>query len=88
MRQPYNDKREVFDISDLQSLDPVEHFRAWFLEAVKVSKEKQLEPNAMAVATASKYVHVPMYKNLFKSVQCYTVSVIILSYYNCTLIFY
>ncbi|KAL3832607.1 hypothetical protein ACJMK2_024238 [Sinanodonta woodiana] len=52
MRKPYHSTEDVFDIDHLISLDPLQQFNAWLHEACK--DKTILEPNAMALATATK----------------------------------
>ena len=58
MRHPYHGIDTTFDLEDLKSRDPMQQFETWFEDARKV-KEIQ-EANAMALATASKYVKMPL----------------------------
>ena len=52
MRQPYHDRRNIFDLKNLMAKEPYGQFKAWFGEACKTSGI--LEPNAMTIATATK----------------------------------
>lgn len=52
MRHPYHSTGNVFDESDLVSKEPFGNFRHWF-EATR-KEPRILEPNAMALATATK----------------------------------
>ncbi|XP_045170111.2 pyridoxine-5'-phosphate oxidase-like isoform X2 [Mercenaria mercenaria] len=52
MRQPYHRTDSTFDVIDLASKDPMKQFEAWFEDTCK-DKLVQ-EPNAMALATASR----------------------------------
>lgn len=56
MRKPYRHDSDIFDIKDLVSRDPITQFDCWFQEACKQPDIK--EPNAIALATASRYVFV------------------------------
>lgn len=55
MRIRYKDKSETFLESHLVSKEPSGQFKAWFDEACE--RKEILEPNAMCLATASKYVN-------------------------------
>ena len=52
MRKAYRDDRDIFDICDLKSHDPMTQFGEWFKEAVE--KVGAMEANAMSVATATR----------------------------------
>ncbi|XP_052246995.1 pyridoxine-5'-phosphate oxidase-like [Dreissena polymorpha] len=52
IRHPYHGIENVFDISHLASRDPLLQFTAWF-DQIRENKAVE-EPNAMAVATATK----------------------------------
>ena len=52
MRKPYLTSKDIFDVEHLKSREPVEQFRHWFDEAA--ATEGILEPNTMALATATK----------------------------------
>jgi pyridoxamine 5'-phosphate oxidase len=54
MRIKYKDKKELFLEKDLDSKEPIGQFKAWFEDAKKTPGI--LEPNAMCLATASKYL--------------------------------
>ena len=54
MRKPYRHDSDVFDMKDLTSGDPITQFSSWFQEACQNPDIK--EPNAIALATASRYV--------------------------------
>ena len=54
MRKPYNSPGNTFDITNLVSYEPFGNFQHWFDEACKC--DKILEPNSMALATATKWV--------------------------------
>ncbi|ESO92657.1 hypothetical protein LOTGIDRAFT_162578 [Lottia gigantea] len=51
IRHPYLSKSDIFDIKDLHSKNPFQQFNKWFEDASQSSNI--LEPNAMALATAS-----------------------------------
>ena len=55
MRHPYHGINCTFDLDDLRSGDPVKQFEDWFEDARKVKDIH--EANAMALATATKYVY-------------------------------
>jgi len=57
MRHPYHSTGNVFDESDLVSKEPFGNFRHWF-EATR-KEPRILEPNAMALATATKSASLP-----------------------------
>ena len=68
MRVGYNaDKQAAFDVAQLVAKEPFANFRRWF-DAVRQSKAV-LEPNAMCLATASKYVN--SYGFLFAVLICW-----------------
>lgn len=52
MRHPYHGIDYTFDIKDLASKDPVKQFEAWFADMC--NDKRVQEPNAMALATATK----------------------------------
>ena len=53
MRKPYKGAQDAFDIGDLvPSKCPIEQFTKWFDEAA--ASPEIIEPNAMAIATATK----------------------------------
>ncbi|XP_060568697.1 pyridoxine-5'-phosphate oxidase-like [Ruditapes philippinarum] len=52
MRHPYHGIDFKFDMSDLASRDPIKQFEAWF-EDIRKNKKVE-EPNAMALATATR----------------------------------
>ena len=54
LRVPYKEKHEVFDFDHLASKDPFVQFKCWFDEALGNDGIK--EPNAVALATATKYL--------------------------------
>lgn len=54
MRIRYKDKDETFLEKHLVSKEPFGQFKAWFEEAC--TRKEILEPNAMCLATATKYV--------------------------------
>lgn len=54
MRIKYKDKSETFLENHLVSKEPFGQFKAWFDEAC--TRKEILEPNAMCLATATKYV--------------------------------
>ena len=56
MRHPYHGMNFTFDTDDLSSRDPIKQFEAWFEDARKLKEVH--EPNAMALATATKYENI------------------------------
>lgn len=52
MRLPYRSAHDVFDVGDLVSREPFKQFTSWFDEASNAPDIG--EPNAMALATATK----------------------------------
>lgn len=54
MRIKYKDKNDTFLEKHLVSKEPFGQFKAWFDEAC--TRKEILEPNAMCLATTSKYV--------------------------------
>ena len=54
MRHPYHGIDSIFDLEHLKSGDPIQQFENWFEDARKIKEIH--EPNAMALATATKYV--------------------------------
>lgn len=57
MRQRYHSTGSCFDECDLVSQEPFGNFQHWFEEACK--EPRILEPNAMALATATKLATLP-----------------------------
>jgi len=55
MRIAYKGKEEAFTEDQLVAKEPFGQFDAWFSEAAKIASIE--EPNAMALATATKYVN-------------------------------
>ncbi|XP_052813485.1 pyridoxine-5'-phosphate oxidase-like isoform X2 [Mya arenaria] len=52
MRKSYHDADSIFDVNDLSSRNPMKQFEAWFND---ICAHKSIEePNAMAIATATK----------------------------------
>lgn len=56
MRIKYKDKSETFTEDALKSKEPFGQFEAWFNEARNTPGV--LEPNAMCLATATKWVNI------------------------------
>lgn len=54
MRIKYKDKNDTFLEKHLVSKEPFGQFKVWFEEAC--TRKEILEPNAMCLATATKYV--------------------------------
>jgi pyridoxamine 5'-phosphate oxidase len=52
IRVPYRSPNDSFDLSDLKSKDPIEHFQYWFEYILKNKLSK--EPNAVCIATCTK----------------------------------
>lgn len=69
MRIKYKDKDDTFLEKHLVSKEPFGQFKAWFEEAC--SRKEILEPNAMCLATVSRYV-----------ILCYTLLIICLNHTN------
>jgi len=58
MRMPYNGTNEQFDVKDLISKEPFGNFQHWLEQACSCSSV--YEPNAMALATATALVLLPV----------------------------
>lgn len=65
MRQAYNSANQFFDEADLVSKEPFGNFRHWFEAASK--QLGILEPNSMALATATKLVFLNVDISILKS---------------------
>ena len=59
MRIKYNDKSDTFTEDHLSSKEPFGQFKAWF--DVACNTPTILEPNAMLLGTATKFVLTPKF---------------------------
>ena len=59
MRKAYRGEQEVFDVDKLVSCEPFANFQNWFDQACKT--DGILEANAMALATATKFLKSYLY---------------------------
>ena len=54
MRKPYHGDSDIFDAGQLVAKEPIANFAAWYGQACETPSI--LKPNAMSLATATKYV--------------------------------